>query len=178
MANTQRTELSKTQGIGLESVNRCYRNVREPHVGPGRGVQGALARREFSHAFVARFHTKYQTSPGCWLWQVSLYANGYGQVCVGRHRDGTQHNAYAHRVAYVLTHGDIPAGRVVMHSCDTPACVNPAHLQLGTQRDNLRDAVIRGHIKTGFTVGSVRWRREQRRLGLLPDGRYTRTRVA
>jgi len=144
-------------------------------------VQGALARREFPHAFVARFHTKYQKSNGCWLWQAALYKNGYGQVCIGRHRDGTQHNTQAHRIAYVLAHGDIPAGKVVMHSCDIKACVNPAHLSLGTQHENLRDAVTRGHIKTGFKVGSVRWRREQRRLGLIPDGRtirYKRTRAA
>lgn len=178
MANIQRTVLSNNKVIGLESDITSNVNGEKSHAVSGRGVQGALARREFPQAFVARFHTKYQKAVGCWLWQASLYHNGYGQVCIGRNLDGTQHNAQAHRVAYVLAHGDIPAGKVVMHSCDTPACVNPAHLSLGTQRDNLRDAVTRGHVKTGLTVGSVRWRAEQLRLGLRPDGRKTRKKAA
>jgi len=68
-------------------------------------------------------------------------------VNLGRWADGRQHTEYAHRISYVLHHGDIPSGlprRVVMHACDNPACVNPAHLSLGTQQDNLRDAVAKG----------------------------------
>jgi hypothetical protein len=65
---------------------------------------------------------------------------------IGRHPDGRQINSYAHRVAYVLAHGDIPAGSAVMHSCDVRACVNPAHLRLGTQQDNIRDASAKGRL--------------------------------
>lgn len=108
------------------------------------GGYAGLTRGELSRAFVARFHAKYQKSDGCWLWQASKYRKGYGQVCVGRTPSGKQHNTYAHRVAYVLAKGDIPPGLVVMHSCDVRACVNPAHLSLGTQGDNIRDGASRG----------------------------------
>lgn len=52
--------------------------------------------------------------------------------------------ACAHRVAYEHKHGPIPKGRVLMHLCDNPACCNPDHLTLGTQRDNIHDAVLKG----------------------------------
>ena len=125
--------------ITPESYNTSNVNVRPAH-------QRGLSRREFSHAFVARFHTKYQKADGCWLWQAGKYPRGYGMVNVGRDRLGFQFTSYAHRVAYVLAHGDIPEGGVVMHSCDVPACVNPAHLKLGTQADNLRDASLKGRL--------------------------------
>jgi hypothetical protein len=66
-------------------------------------------------------------------------------VNLGRDFQGRQHTEYAHRVAYVLAHGDIPQGAVVMHSCDVRNCVNPAHLSLGDQGDNVRHAARQGH---------------------------------
>ena len=51
---------------------------------------------------------------------------------------------YAHRIAWQLTHGAIPKGMFVLHRCDNPPCVNPAHLFIGTQRDNLRDCFAKG----------------------------------
>lgn len=131
-----------------ESENTCYRNVTDCRVGGHEGRRrknGSLSRRELPRTFIARFHTKYQTSDGCWLWQAGKYAKGYGMVAVGRDIDGKLHVEYAHRAAYVIFKGDIPEGLVVMHSCDTPACVNPEHLSLGTQGDNVRDAAQKGH---------------------------------
>lgn len=130
--------------------------------GMGRRCYQALGRREIPRAFIARFHSKYKRGDGCWLWTAGIYrGRGYGMVNLGRYADGRQHTEYAHRVAYVLAKGDIPAGAVVMHGCDVPACVNPAHLSLGTQGDNVRDASQKGrscvpHLKARrLTDGDV-----------------------
>ena len=69
----------------------------------------------------------------CWPWKASTDRHGYGYFRL----DGGMRKA--HRVAYELTHGPIPDGQVVRHRCDNPGCVNPGHLELGTQADNVRD---------------------------------------
>lgn len=75
----------------------------------------------------------------CWLWTAARLNTGYGAVWVrGKMRK-------AHREAYEAENGEGSAdGLVVRHRCDTPACVNPAHLELGTQADNYSDMVKRG----------------------------------
>lgn len=80
---------------------------------------------------------------GCWGWSSSKSAYGYGWV---RHGDRT---LLAHRAAYEVANGPIPAGMVVRHSCDTPECTNPAHLLLGTHADNVADKVARGRQYRG-----------------------------
>lgn len=126
----------------------CSVYVRDTHqedLRDGRGNKRGLRRRDLTAALIARFHTKYQIAEGCWLWQAGKFPKGYGMVNIGRDINGKQHTDYAHRVAFVLAHGPIEPGAVVMHACDTPACVNPAHLALGTQGDNVRDAAAKGH---------------------------------
>ena len=77
----------------------------------------------------------------CWLWTASRNGRaGYGNAVVGRRCVG------AHRVAWSLTNGPIPDGLVVMHSCDNPPCCNPAHLSVGTNGDNIRDAAAKGRL--------------------------------
>ena len=92
----------------------------------------------------ARFWSKVrvQSASSCWIWQASVLRNGDGQFWwppTGR-AEG------AHRVAWMITRGDIPKGQEVMHSCDTPLCCNPIHLSLGTHGDNVRDASAKGHL--------------------------------
>ena len=53
----------------------------------------------------------------------------------------------AHRIAWQIAYGPIPAGLLVLHTCDNPGCVNPVHLYIGTQKDNMRDMSIRGYAK-------------------------------
>jgi hypothetical protein len=93
-----------------------------------------------SHSAVDKFWARVQKSAGCWLFIGSpCNQAGHQQLNIGRRR-----RAYAHRFSYELHCGPIPAGMVVMHSCDVPACINPAHLSIGTQRENIRDSVRKG----------------------------------
>jgi hypothetical protein len=55
----------------------------------------------------------------------------------------------AHRASWIVTHGEIPPGRWVLHHCDNPPCINPAHLYLGGPADNVRDRVARNRSYRG-----------------------------
>lgn len=83
----------------------------------------------------------------CWEWQGGT-SSGYGMTTV--RRNGRSVPTQAHRAAFVLTKGEIPAGYVVMHSCDNPPCVNPAHLRTGTYAENTRDCINKGRDRIGF----------------------------
>ena|ERR1035437_3333296 len=83
----------------------------------------------------SRFWAKVKkTLDGCWLWQASIIAGGYGQFDDG----------YAHRFSWELHFGPIPDGLFVLHDCDIRNCVRPDHLWLGTQLDNMRDMRKKG----------------------------------
>lgn len=89
--------------------------------------------------FVARIK---RHPSGCWLWVGERMPSGYG---VFRHRH--MHRTLAHRASFMLLRGEIPAGMYVCHACDTPSCVYPGHLFVGTQADNLEDARRKGRLK-------------------------------
>jgi hypothetical protein len=74
---------------------------------------------------------------GCWLFLGFIKWDGYGWVQrIGRHMT-------AHRYAWILANGEPQNGEHIMHSCDRPACCNPAHLSLGTHQDNMQDRTIK-----------------------------------
>ena len=83
---------------------------------------------------------------GCWIWTGSVNEAGYG-----RYRPVGRRKEFAHRFAYQRAGNDIPPGLMVCHRCDTPSCVNPAHLYLGTPGDNMRDRSERGRARNQNT---------------------------
>lgn len=80
---------------------------------------------------------------GCWLWTGALFRDGYGAVSVNRKMQR------AHRVALARSGVDVPKGAFVCHTCDTPRCVNPEHLYVGTPGSNVADAVARDRHMRG-----------------------------
>lgn len=83
-----------------------------------------------------------RTDDGCWLWRGSKDGGGYGTLSTIRGFAP----AKAHRVSWEMRNGPIPEGAYVCHRCDTPACVNPDHLFLGTQQQNMRDCAAKGRV--------------------------------
>lgn len=79
----------------------------------------------------------------CWNWMGYRNRVGYGQIKVGGK------NLRAHRVAYAIANGHVPASLDVLHSCDNPPCCNPNHLWLGTDLDNVADKVAKGRQAKG-----------------------------
>jgi hypothetical protein len=91
--------------------------------------------------------SKYTPTPsGCWDWTGSRNLQGYGVV--GLFIDGRPIGIPAPRLQWMHSHGPIPDGLVIMHSCDNPGCINPDHLALGTQASNLTDMRAKGRHNT------------------------------
>lgn len=115
-------------------------------------------------------HSIPEPNSGCWLWTGAVYRHGYGVL----HWDGKQ--TAAHRLAWTHVHGPIPSGMVVMHKCDTPGCVNPSHLRVGSQKENLNDARAKGRMKASpaqrkLSLADVMAIRASRALGVRATAR-------
>lgn len=98
-----------------------------------------------------RFWRNVNKTSGCWLWTGTLSPKGYGNIGLGGR--GGKHSG-AHRVSWELHYGPIPEGLFVLHRCDVPACVNPEHLWLGTNRDNIDDMMAKGRSASGDNSGA------------------------
>lgn len=86
----------------------------------------------FEQKVLDRFWAKVNKTGTCWVWEGGKTTNGYGQFMIDRK------NLRSHRVAYMMSRGDIPKGLVIDHLCRNTSCVNPDHLEAVTQNENVR----------------------------------------
>lgn len=111
-----------------------------------------------------RFWSKVSKTDGCWNWTAtrSKSGTGYGQISVNDRLTA------AHRVSWELHFGPVPDGLFVLHRCDNKACVNPAHLFLGNNSDNLIDAARKSSLGRNqrLSPASVEQIRRLRREGM------------
>jgi hypothetical protein len=116
--------------------------------------------------------------PGCWEWQGARTAKGYGVTSTKRAW------SRAHRKAWILLNGPIPAGMFVLHRCNNPPCVRPDHLYLGTQSDNMIDRAAKtrpypknwqlseadvADIRARYATGTIRQRDLGAEYGIKQD---------
>jgi hypothetical protein len=87
---------------------------------------------------------------GCWTLGGRPASNGYGQISVNNRTEST------HVAAFEVWKGPVPAGLVVMHTCDNRMCVNPDHLIVGTQAQNIADKVARNRQAKGSRHGNAK----------------------
>jgi hypothetical protein len=132
-----------------DKINRTCQYCGGP-VAPPRSPSGShpfcskrcSARARPKRDVAKRFWAKVDKTDGCWLWRRPA-KNGYGVF----YFNGSM--TPAHRIAYQLTYGPIPAGFEVCHRCDVGGCQRPDHLFLGTHGDNMRDMAQKGRSASG-----------------------------
>lgn len=117
---------------------------------PGDTRRGGPIPKSVATRLWAKVHRDAQN--GCWEWIGARDKNGYGRIQVMT--DGKWGTQLVHREAYKLLRGNLPDDLGLCHRCDNPPCVNPDHLFLGTQLDNMTDAKLKGRVRnrnTGHT---------------------------
>lgn len=93
---------------------------------------------------ISRFWSMVNKTESCWLWTGGKMPNGYANFHIERNKSWR-----VHRFSYWLANGEIPPGKGVLHKCDVRHCVNPDHLFIGSQKDNLQDCKSKGRTTTG-----------------------------
>ncbi len=128
-----------------------------------------LTRREFFESTIDRFWSKVDRREveGCWIWQGTIAlpnkcGQRYGSFEFAERGKGV--TCRAHRFAWMLCNGQIPDDMVIMHICDVPLCVNPAHLKMGTQAENVADMSRKGRSANGEKNGKSKLTETQARF--------------
>lgn len=107
----------------------------------------------------SEFWKRVNKTETCWLWTGAKCPSrrsqpiGYGKLQVNKN---PVRHIYAHRLSWMIHFGSISKGKKVLHRCDNPPCVNPAHLFLGTQVDNMKDCKQKGRNASGARHGRTR----------------------
>ena len=139
------------KGKGSETMAKASRGqAASKHPAPQWGEDIVQSKRKRLAAQIA-IEGKYVVShSGCWEWKRG-FSHGYGQIRVHAVYGSTP--VYVHRLSFVLANGAIPQGMSVLHECDNPRCLNPEHLFLGTQADNVLDMVKKRRHPIGMKNG-------------------------
>jgi HNH endonuclease len=90
-----------------------------------------------------------EPNSGCWIWLGAADRDGYGVAW----DSALKRDARAHRLVYEILVGSIPKGKKLLHRCDTPCCVNPDHMFVGTTADNVADCRAKGRHAHGTRHG-------------------------
>ena len=105
----------------------------------GNGVKFRGKPKEQLYAYISK-----NPITGCWIWEGALFRqSGYGQIC---NKALDKSPTTAHRASWQIHNGPIPEGKMVLHKCDVRRCVNPEHLYVGDNADNMKDRSERGRV--------------------------------
>jgi len=136
--------------------------------GRGKFCSHSCQRKKEPIPIEKRFWRYVEMTDGCWLWTGSRNSKGYGLI-----DDNSGRSLRAHRVSWKIHFGPISPGLQVLHKCDNPPCVNPAHLFLGSSLDNTRDCISKNRFPSKLTSSQVIKIRQR-----FADGDITRQQLA
>lgn len=156
--------LSDHFGIGLKAIRRwlsergleASKHRGNIYTSRGRVWRMTNTQEKIDTLFTAEQRERFWALVGrgndadCWPWNGTRSKLDYGHHNIR----GTNHRA--HRIAYMLTKGPIPADLHVLHSCDHPWCVNPSHLRVGTVQENSRERTAKGRVPVGEKNGGAK----------------------
>lgn len=118
-----------------------------------------------------RFFKYVKKTKGCWIWTGTKNRLGYGQMTT--YNKGVRRGIASHRFSWEHHNSQIPKGSLVLHKCDNPPCVNPAHLFLGSHQDNVDDKRNKGRMPIGEKCwNAILTEKKVRKIKLLYDGKY------
>lgn len=113
--------------------------------------------------FILKIRVEENKRNPCWIWTGSKNKQNYGILFFGENQKSR--NVMAHRFSYEYYIGKIPENLIILHSCDNPSCVNPAHLSVGNSQENSLDRDIKGRSSYKLTIEKVKEIREQHNNG-------------